>query len=94
MRGHLGRVEWSFILPLLAGIFTAVSLLSRFLETQLEQRPALLAGLFLGLVAGSVVIAWRLIREPRGSHLWIGLAVAMALFVLLGIGEGRTIRQR
>ena len=90
MRGHLGRVEWSFILPLLAGIFTAVSLLSRFLETQLEQRPALLAGLFLGLVAGSVVIAWRLIREPRGSHLWIGLAVAMALFVLLGIGEGRS----
>ncbi|MGH8945710.1 MAG: DUF368 domain-containing protein [Acidimicrobiia bacterium] len=89
MRGHLGRVEWLFIVPLLAGILTAVALLSRFLESQLEQRPALLAGLFLGLVAGSVVIAWRLIREPRRSHLWIGLVVATVLFLLLGIGQGQ-----
>lgn len=86
---HLRRVEWLFLLPLLAGILSAVALLSRFLETQLEQRPALLAGLFLGLVVGSVVIAWRLLREPQVAHIWVALAVAAVLFLLLGIGEGR-----
>lgn len=89
MGQHLRQVEWGFLIPLLAGIVTAVAVLAGFLETQLEERPALLAGLFLGLVLGSVAIAWRLLREPRGVHIWVGLAVAAALFLLLGIGEGR-----
>lgn len=88
MVAHLGRVEWVFIVPLLVGILTAVALLSGFLESQLEQRPALLAGLFLGLVGGSVVLAWRLLREPLGLHIWIALTVAVILFVILGVGEG------
>jgi putative membrane protein len=57
MRRHLGSVEWGFLIPLLTGILAAVALLSGVLERQLEERPALLAGLFLGLVLGSLVIA-------------------------------------
>ena len=89
MRHHLGQVEWRFLVPLLVGILTAVFVLSGVLERQLEERPVLLAGLFLGLVVGSVVIAWRLLREQRAIHVVVALAVAIALFLVLGAGAGR-----
>lgn len=87
LREHLRRVEWSFLVPLLAGIFLAVVTLARFLDHQLEERPTLLAGLFFGLVLGSVVVAWRLIRKPSMASGVLGAAVAVSLFVVLGLGE-------
>jgi putative membrane protein len=87
-RTHLRRVEWGFLLPLFGGIVLAVALLASFLEHQLEERPTVLAGLFLGLVTGSVVIAWNLIKSPGLRHVAIGASVGFALFVLLGVGEG------
>ena len=88
-RDHLGRVEWLFLLPLLAGILLAVVSLAGFLSHQLDQRPTVVAGLFFGLVLASVVIAWALLKSPTPSHLVIAAAVAVVLFVVLGIGEGR-----
>lgn len=87
-RRHLAAVEWGFLVPLLLGILSAVMLLSGLLEAQLAERPQFLAGLFLGLVLGSVVIAWRLVREPRATHIAVALAVAVVLFISLGVGEG------
>ena len=88
MRRHLSEVEWGFLVPLLAGILSAVFLLSGVLETQLDERPQLLAGLFLGLVLGSVVIAWRLLRRPSVLHVVVAAVVTLGLFVVLGVGEG------
>lgn len=87
---HLRKVEWVFLLPLLAGILTAVVVLSGFLEHQLEERPTILAALFLGLVIASIVIAWSLVKSPGSSHVVVGSVVALLTFVLLGFGEGRT----
>lgn len=87
-RTHLKLVEWGFLLSLLGGIVVAVALLASFLERQLEERPTVLAGLFLGLVAGSVVIAWKLIKSPTMKHVAIGAVVGLTLFALLGFGEG------
>lgn len=84
---HLNRVEWAFLIPLLAGILAAVVAFASLLDQQLEEEPTMLAGLFFGLVAGSVIIAWRLLREPVPSHLLVGGLVAVVLFVLLGLGE-------
>jgi len=89
---HLGRVEWLFLLPLLAGILLAVITLASLLEGQLAERPTLMAAAFLGLVAGSVLVAWRLIRVPSARHLAWAALVGLALFVLLGLGEETTIR--
>lgn len=91
-RSHLSRVEWLFLLPLLAGILTAVVALASLLDHQLEERPTVLAGLFFGLVVGSVLIGWRLIRDPRPSHGLIALVVAVGLFLMLGIGEDATVQ--
>ncbi len=87
-KGHLARVEWRFLVPLLLGILTAVVVLSSFLEHQLEERPILLASVFLGLVLASIAIAWRLLRAPNRRHFVILGVVGSAVFVLLGFGEG------
>jgi putative membrane protein len=89
-RRHLGRVEWVFLVPLLLGILTAVITLASLLAHQLEERPTILAGLFFGLVLGSVVVAWRLLRDPHPIHLVVGAVVALILFALLGLGDGDT----
>lgn len=87
-KDHLGRVEWLFLLPLLGGILLAVVLLASFLEHQLEERPTIVAGVFLGLVLASVVIAWRLLKDADERHVVIAAVVAVALFLVLGVGEG------
>ncbi len=86
---HLRRVEWVFLIPLLVGILLAVVTLAGILDHQLEERPTLLAGLFLGLVVGSVVIAWSRIGRRDSSKVVIAVLVAVALFLLLGLGEGQ-----
>ncbi len=84
---HLAAVEWSFLLPLLAGIGLAIVSLARVIEHQLEESPRILAGLFLGLVVASVAVAWRRIAARRASHVLIALTVATVLFFVLGLGE-------
>ena len=86
---HSSKVEWRFLLPLLTGILLAVVLLASFLERQLEERPVVIAGLFLGLVLGSIAIAWRLLRKATWRHVVIAAIVGLGLFVALGFGEGQ-----
>ncbi len=88
-KGHLSKVEWRFLVPLLAGIALAIVLLASFLERQLEERPVVIAGLFLGLVLGSIGIAWRLLRQATWRHFVIAAIVGLVLFVALGFGEGQ-----
>ena len=90
-RDHSGKIEWVFLVPLLLGILAAVATLASFLENQLEERPTVLAGVFLGLVLGSVAIAWRLIKQPNTMHVVIVALAGLALFVVLGLGEGSAI---
>lgn len=85
-RQHLRNVEWKFLIPLLAGILLAVITLASILEHQLEERPTILAGLFFGLVVGSVVVAWGLVKQPGMTPLVVGVVVAVGLFALLGLG--------
>jgi putative membrane protein len=88
-RDHLRIVEWRFFVPLFAGILLAVVLLASFLEQQLEERPEVIAGLFFGLVLGSIGIAWRLLRGATWRHVAIAAVVGLVLFVALGLGEGQ-----
>ena len=88
-KDHLNKVEWRFLVPLLGGIALAIVLLASFLERQLEERPVVIAGLFLGLVLGSIGIAWRLLRQATWRHFVIAAIVGLVLFVALGFGEGQ-----
>ena len=87
-RHWMGQVEWAFIIPLLAGIGTAFLTLARVIRDLLVEQPELMAAIFTGLVAGSVVIAWRLLRRPLPMHGLIIASVGVATFVALGLVHG------
>lgn len=82
---RLRRVEWGFFLALLAGIGIAVLSLARIIDYQLENHPIGTSAVFLGLVLGSIPIAWWAIRRPGAVHVLIVLLVAVATFGLLGL---------
>jgi putative membrane protein len=81
-------VEWAFIIPLLVGIGVAFLTLARVIRDLLQDQPELMSAIFLGLVAGSVIIAWRLIRAPLALHAALIAIVAVATFVALGLAHG------
>jgi putative membrane protein len=89
-RHWMGVVEWGLLIPLGLGIISAVLALASLLERLLADEPVIMAALFLGLVAGSVVVAWRLLRAPSARHVWIAVIVAIVVFVLLGLRGGTT----
>lgn len=89
---RLREVDWKFLLPLLAGIAAAVLALSHLIEALLEDHPVRMAALFFGLVAGSIVVAWRLVERRDATHLAVLAGVAIAVFWLLGLSAG-TVRE-
>lgn len=88
VRAALGEVEWLFLIPLLAGIGAAVLSLAHFLETMLADRPVEMAGLFMGLVGGSTLIAWRLLQRRDLTRALLMVGTAVAFFALLGLTSG------
>ena len=85
---RMREVEWSFLLPLLVGVGVAFLSLAHLIEELLHDYPEEMAGLFLGLVAASVVIAWRQVEswDPTSYALLVGIAVAS--FIALGFQSG------
>jgi len=88
MRRWLRQVDWGFLVPLLGGILLAVLSLARILESLLHDYPEEMAGAFAGLIAGSVVIAWRLVRRWHPLALAAAAGMAIAIFYGLGLREG------
>lgn len=85
---RLRTVDWLFLIPLLAGIGTAVAALASVIESALLDYPEAMAGLFFGLVIGSIVVAKALLESPAALHAGIAAAVGIATFVLLGFQSG------
>ncbi len=82
---RLGEISWPWLLGLLAGIAVAIVTMASLLERLLVSHPQTLAGLFLGLVAGSVVIAWRLVGRTDARTLGAAALLAVLTFVVLGL---------
>lgn len=85
----LRQVEWIFLLPLIGGILTAVLTLAGPIEHALETYPVQMAGLFLGLVLGSVVVALGLVDSFTGRRWAVLVGVAVMVFIGLGLGGGK-----
>ncbi len=86
----MGEVEWLFIIPLGTGILLAVAALANVLERLLDEEAVVMAALFMGLVAGSIVAAWAMLKVREARHVWIAIAVGIVIFVALGLRGGTT----
>ena len=84
----LRRVDWFFLIPLLAGIGLAIATLASVIETQLHDHPIEVAGLFLGLVVSSIIVAGRLLEQRDATRVAVMLVVGVVLFVGLGLRDG------
>ena len=80
-------VEWVWLISLLVGVLAAIAVLSSVIEDLLHDHPVRMAGLFFGLVAGSVIVAWRLIKMVTAPELAMMTGVGLVLFLILGLRE-------
>ncbi len=91
VRGAITRlraVEWAFLVPLALGILTAILVLAGTIEHQLEEHPVQMSGLFLGLVAGSAVVATGLLSRRDLREWALILLSGAAFFIALGFTGG------
>lgn len=84
-REHARAVDWWLVVPLLAGIVTAIGIASFFLPHLMETYPHRMRGLFLGLVAASIAVPWLRIGRMTGRLLLLAAAGAAVAFVLVGL---------
>lgn len=82
---RLRSFDWWFAVPLAAGIVAAVAALASVIDELLVDEPEAMAGLFFGLVAASVVVAWELVEKPGAGLALMALAVGGLFFWLLGL---------
>ena len=88
MRGGLDglrQVDWWFLVPLVAGEWVTITALAGVIEHLLTEYPEEMAGLFLGLVAASILIASRMLAVWNPSRIGLAASVAAAVFLVLGI---------
>lgn len=80
-------VEWTLVIPLAAGILTAVVVASAFIPELLEEYPVAMRALFFGLIVGSLTLPWRRIqRHTASTFLVLGMAV-VAAFLFAGLPD-------
>ncbi len=85
---RLRSFEWGFALPLVVGIVVAVVALASVIDELLTDEPEAMAGLFFGLVAASVVVAWKMVENPSARLALTSLVVGGLFFWLLGLQSG------
>ena len=84
------HASWEFVLPLLAGILTAVFTLSGILSWLLQNKPVPLWSFFFGLILASIFI---LIQHFKKRTLWILLWIilgAVCTYYLVGLMPAAT----
>lgn len=79
------RVEWPFILSLLAGIGTAVLLAAHALKQLLDEQPVEMTALFFGLVAASAFAVWERMRNRDATRLTVLFVTALVTYFVLGL---------
>ncbi len=83
--GALDAVHLRFLIPLFLGIATALVSMARLMHYLLEHHPVPVWSLFFGLIAASILVVGRRVKQ-RGAVYWIMLVLgAAAGFVIVGL---------
>lgn len=80
------RAEWGMLIPLAAGMLTALVLVAGQVEDFVHDEPELSRGLFFGLVAAALVVPISMIgRRWNGRYIALAIVAAVAAFLLTGV---------
>jgi putative membrane protein len=78
-------VHWWLVLPLGAGILTALIVGASLIPPILERYPEGSRAVFFGLILGSLAIPWRRISQRTQAHYAIAIGFALVAFLLVGL---------
>lgn len=84
-KSSIRQIDWALLLPVLAGMFTAIFLAAALLEPLLESQPENMRGLFAGLIFVSLLVPYRMVGAWKPSDYVVGILAAAIAFVLLGL---------
>jgi putative membrane protein len=84
-RRGMGEVDWRLLVPLGLGIVTAIGIGAQVIPGLLERYPMHSRGLFLGLVAGSILIPWMRLERMGGREIALAVVAAVVAFTLTGL---------
>jgi putative membrane protein len=95
-RTHLRRTDWSVIVPVIVGMAAAVVTMAGVMHAFVTGAPEHARGLFLGLVAASILVPLRMLpprEEGRtsGADVAVFLGAAVVAFLLVGLAGGREL---
>jgi putative membrane protein len=82
---RFSEVEWGLVLPLAAGIVTALYIGSRIVPHLLEEYPVEVRAVFFGLILGSLAIPLRRMRHIGGAEVAVMAVAAVVAFLLVGL---------
>ncbi len=83
-------IDVALLVPLGAGIATALLAGAAVIPGLLEDHPVPTRALFFGLIAGSILIPWRAIRQRSATQIIVLLVAAGAAFLFTGLPD-RTV---
>ncbi len=86
---ELSQIHWSFLLPLLTGIGTAVLVMARIIPQLMKDYPLYMYSLFFGLIACSIPIIFRQMERDFQSGVFL---VVSALLMFLLMGDAGTLQ--
>ncbi|CAN5847913.1 DUF368 domain-containing protein [soil metagenome] len=78
-------VHWWLVLPLGAGVLTALVAGAALIPPILERYPEGSRAVFFGLIVGSLAIPWRRMSERLPVHYAIAFGFALVAFILVGL---------
>jgi len=84
-RQRFREVEWRLVLPLGAGILTALAIGARLIPPLLEHYREPVFALFFGLILGSVVVPFGRVERKGWAELGLIAGAAAGAFVLVGL---------
>jgi putative membrane protein len=84
-RREMGEVDWRLLVPLGLGIVTAIGVGAQVIPGLLERYPMQARGLFLGLVAGSILIPWLRVERIGWQEVALALVAGVLAFMLTGL---------
>lgn len=86
-RTQLGQIEWSLVVPLMAGMALALLVGAAVIPPLLDSYPEESSALFFGLILASLVVPWRMWGARRAWHVAVAIVFAVAAFLLSGLPE-------
>jgi putative membrane protein len=87
IRLELRGLEWTFLIPLLAGMAVAVLAGAAVIPPLIDRFPEGTSALFFGLILASLVVPWRMMGERRLRHVAVALLAAAVAFALTSLPE-------